>query len=140
MNASACLASTPRTSFCSSHRTFPLHGGVVRDPVHSQNPAPPSYKPPRSTATFVFPPSASIFLSSLVTSAFGGSSASACLKSTPSTAMSPASDRWTMCISIAFATPSTVFSAGVWKCRELKVYRTPSGATTAASLFWSVAT
>ena len=30
---------------------------------------------------------------------------------------------------MAFAAPSSVFSAGVWKCRELNAYGTPSSAT-----------
>ena len=93
LNASHCAALTPDVPFCSSHRTFPEHGGVVSDPVHSQNPALESYKEPRFTRTFSRPPSAAILASSLVTSAFAGESASACLKSTPRTATSPAGIR-----------------------------------------------
>ena len=108
-----------------------MHGGVVRLPCHRKYPLVPSHSAPGLILMRRAPPSAATSAKSRSAVASAGRSSAAYSKSTPSTATAPdpSAAKCTRCISMAFAAPSSVFSAGVWKCSELNAYETPSSAT-----------
>ena len=52
------VGDTSRTFFCNTHRTPPVHGGVVKLPSHAKYPEFESHRVPGSIFIFVMPWSA----------------------------------------------------------------------------------